>query len=60
MSWPAIRAVPADGGRKPVRTRIVVVFPAPLGPRNPTISPSFTEKVTSATAVWVGYFLVRF
>ena len=27
------------GGKKPVITRIVVVLPAPLGPRNPTVSP---------------------
>ena len=30
-------AVPDVGGRKQVSTRMVVVFPAPLGPRNPTI-----------------------
>ena len=54
MSCPAIRAVPLDGGRNPVRTRMVVVFPAPLGPRKPRISPCRTEKVTSETATWVG------
>ena len=39
MSWPAIRAEPSLGGRKPVSMRIVVVLPAPLGPRKPTTSP---------------------
>ena len=33
--WP----VPLVGGMKPVRMRIVVVLPAPFGPRNPRISP---------------------
>jgi len=30
--------------------RIVVVFPAPFGPKNPMISPGLTSKVTSSTA----------
>jgi len=30
--------------------RNVVVFPAPLGPKNPIISPGFTVKETSVTA----------
>ena len=38
-SNPATFAVPDVGGRKQVRIRIVVVFPAPLGPRKPTICP---------------------
>ena len=29
----------------------VVLFPAPLGPSRPTISPAATVKLTSATAV---------
>src|SRR5262245_26736822 len=49
-----MRAAPEVGGRNPVSTRIVVVLPAPLGPRNPTISPSRTENVTSSTARRVG------
>ena len=36
-SKPATEAVPEEGERKQVRMRMVVVFPAPLGPRNPTI-----------------------
>ena len=37
-----------------------VVFPAPLGPRNPNTSPSFTCRVRSSTAVRSPNFLVRF
>jgi hypothetical protein len=35
MSWPATRAVPALGGNSVVSMRIVVDFPAALGPRKP-------------------------
>jgi hypothetical protein len=38
---------------------MVVVLPAPLGPRNPNTSPSFTEKEMSSTAVRDLNFLVR-
>ena len=38
-SKPATLAVPSVGGRKHVRMRMVVVFPAPFGPRKPTIWP---------------------
>src|SRR5690242_20589567 len=40
--------------------RMVVVLPAPLGPRKPRISPGLTEKVTSRTAVLSAYVLLRF
>jgi len=32
---------------KQERIRMVVVFPAPFGPRNPTMPPFSTEKETS-------------
>src|SRR5688572_6467724 len=35
---------------KQVRTRIVVDFPAPFGPRKPTTSPCFTSKLTFSRA----------
>src|SRR5690606_11964528 len=35
----------------PASIRIVVVFPAPFGPRNPTTSPRRTSKLTPSTAV---------
>ena len=39
-SMPAIRAEPCVGATKPVRSRIVVVLPAPLGPRKATTWPA--------------------
>src|SRR5438046_9954504 len=41
------------------RIRMVVDLPAPLGPRNPTISPGATENETSRMAVMGPYNLVR-
>ena len=38
--------------------RIVVDFPAPLGPRNPVTRPAWAVKLTSSTAVKLPYFLV--
>ena len=51
MSWPATTAVPRVAGMNPVRMRIVVVFPAPFGPRKPSTSPFATENERSLTAV---------
>lgn len=39
-SWLLIEIFPSEGGRMPVRIRMVVVLPAPFGPNKPTISPS--------------------
>ena len=50
-SNPDIKAWPDVGFSKVVRIMIAVLLPAPLGPKNPKISPSFTENVTSFTAV---------
>src|SRR5579863_4492984 len=58
-SKPATLAFPSVGGRKQVRTRIVVVFPAPFFPRNPTISPLPTLKEMFLTATLRAYRLVR-
>lgn len=41
---------PAVTGRNPVTIRMVVDFPAPLGPRNPRTSPFLTENERSSTA----------
>src|SRR5664280_1453262 len=49
-SKPWTVADPAVGAIKQVRTRMVVDFPAPLGPRNPTTSPRATSKVTLSRA----------
>src|SRR5580658_6841170 len=58
-SKPATLALPEVGGRKQVRTRIVVVFPAPFLPRKPTISPLPTSKDMFLTATLRAYRLVR-
>src|SRR6478752_6772025 len=57
-SKPATVAVPALGGRKQVSMRMVVVLPAPFGPRNPTIWPFSTENEMRSTAVVRAYRLV--
>src|SRR5579864_2128012 len=57
-SKPATVAVPADGGRKQVSIRMVVVLPAPLGPRNPTIWPLATSNEISSTAIVRAYLFV--
>src|ERR1043166_8771473 len=58
-SKPATDAVPEVGGRKHVRTRIVVVFPAPFGPRKPTIWPFSTSNEILSTATLRAYRFVR-
>src|SRR5260370_39273617 len=50
-SKPPTLARPEVGGSNPHRMRIVVDLPAPLGPRNPKISPRFTSSETRSTAV---------
>src|SRR5215472_13105478 len=47
---PAIRAIPCVGATNPVSNRMVVVLPAPLGPRNATTCPLAMENETSRTA----------
>src|SRR5205085_3880204 len=59
MSKPATVAVPSVGGRKQVSMRMVVVFPAPFGPRKPTICPFVTSKEMLSTAIVRAYLLVR-
>src|ERR1700680_2903933 len=58
-SKPATVALPSEGGRKHVRTRMVVVLPAPLGPRKPTICPFSTSNEILSTATVRAYRLVR-
>src|SRR5436853_5911210 len=57
-SKPATVAVPEVGNRNPVSMRIVVVFPAPFGPRKPTISPFATSKEMWSTARLRAYLFV--
>src|SRR5947199_5447442 len=49
--WPSISTLPLVGVSSVVNILIVVVLPAPFGPRNAKISPAFTAKDTSRTAV---------
>jgi hypothetical protein len=49
-SNPETRACPEVGFSKVVSIIMVVLLPAPFGPKNPKISPSFTLKEMSSTA----------
>src|SRR4030042_1468660 len=60
ISCPATEPVPEVGGIMPQSMRMVVDFPDPLAPRNPNISPFFTEKVILLTAVKSPNFFSRF
>src|SRR3712207_3625658 len=53
-----ISAVPDVAGISPVIIRIVVVLPAPFGPRKPVTVPDSSSKDTSSTTVRSPYFLV--
>src|ERR1041385_7087360 len=59
MSKPARRALPDVGGKSVDSILIVVLLPAPLGPRNPKISPPPTSKEIPSTAVSSPNFLTR-
>src|ERR1017187_3769138 len=59
-SLPKIVTFPPDGLISPSRIWIVVVLPAPLAPRTPTISPRGTLNDTSATATVPSNSLRRF
>src|SRR5438045_4993693 len=50
-SRPSTLASPPLSGKRPVSVLMTVVFPLPLGPRKPKISPFWTRKLTSLTAV---------
>src|SRR5260221_11189807 len=50
-SWPLMVIRPLEGLSSPAMMRMVVVLPAPFGPRNPWISPGSTERLTPFTAV---------
>jgi len=60
MSCPSSFTEPSVADRYPVMMFIVVDFPAPLGPRNPRISPRFTVKFRRSTASRCPYFFVTF
>lgn len=43
--------LPEVGASRPVLRRMVVDFPAPLGPRKPVTTPGLTVKVSASTTV---------
>lgn len=59
-SNPQICALPDVGGMYPVSIFMVVDFPAPLGPKKPTISPVSIANEIWLTAHCVPYCLARF
>src|SRR5437773_7195523 len=59
-SWPLMTTRPDVGLSSPAMIRIVVVLPAPFGPRNPWISPGATSRLTPSTAVKAPYLFTRF
>src|SRR5260370_249782 len=50
-SKPQIVTLPAVGLMRPTSIRMVVVFPAPFGPRKPKTSPGLSENETPSTMV---------
>src|SRR6202000_2880763 len=59
-SPPSRRAVPESAFTTPSSTRIVVDFPAPLGPRKPCTSPSRTVSSRPSRARTAPKVFVRF
>src|SRR5437870_3626449 len=57
-SWPPTLTVPEVGKSSPHISLMVVVLPAPLGPRKANNSPASMASVRRSTAVLVPYFLV--
>src|SRR3989454_2798 len=54
-----MRTSPLVGGKMPARMRMVVVLPAPFGPRKPTISPASTRNEMPRTASTAPKLLLR-
>ena len=50
MEWPATAASPPLGRSRQLSMEMVVLLPAPLGPRRLKISPSAMSKLTPSTA----------
>src|SRR5947207_13451904 len=57
-SNPPTRTLPAVGNKSPQTSLMVVVFPAPLGPRKANSSPGSIRRLRRSTAVLLPYFLV--
>jgi hypothetical protein len=52
-------ALPESGLKSVVRTRTVVVFPAPFGPSKPKTVPCSTSRLKPSRAITSPYFLTR-
>jgi hypothetical protein len=50
---------PLVGSDRPATMRMVVVLPAPFGPRNPKIAPAAAVRLSPSTAVKSPYLFVR-
>src|SRR5260370_15923533 len=50
-SWPQIQTLPDVGASVVVRIEMVVVLPAPLGPRSAKNSPASTRRLIPSTAL---------
>jgi len=59
LGSPNRRASPRVGRMRSSNRRIVVVFPAPFGPRKPRTSPGSTVKSSPSSPTVSPYFLVR-
>ena len=59
VSWPATLAEPDVALASVQRILMVVVLPAPFGPRKPKVSPRTTSKSIPRTASTSSYRLVR-
>ncbi len=59
MSYPATTPVPDVGRRMPQSILIVVVLPAPFGPKNPNISPFLILRFRLETATRSPNLFVR-
>ncbi len=51
MCRPNSSTLPSSGAVMPTIMRMVVVFPAPLGPMRPKMRPGLTERLSPSTAV---------
>ena len=60
MSKPFTVAVPPSGVKKQASIFMVVLLPAPLGPKNPRTSPLAAAKLTSSTATALPKTLRKF
>src|SRR3990172_4958461 len=58
VSCPHTETVPALGRNRPTNSLIVVVFPAPLGPKKANSSPGGIVRLNPATATFRPYFRV--